>query len=186
MERKIHKSFKSSYLNMLFPPFLKQLIYFIFIYSIFYFTNLFFDTFTNLKNQFWQLDVFLLITPIFIVLVQIMIVLEKLTPAYYTIFTLYENHIEKKYSFITEKTHSINYSQITDMRIRKNIWDKIYGTGNLIIYTGADNYVSGRRTASLNLKAIKYPNKIRDLINKRIHNKIEFNENSYNNKFRKY
>ena len=174
MEKKITTSFKSSYFNLLMPIFFKYSFYMLFFFIILYLIKLLILTYIpNVISRFEIFFHFFLWIPFFTWLFSIGIIGEKMNKIYYTKYTLYQHHIEKKFYFLCNKIHSINYNQITDMRIEKNFWDILYRTGNLYIYTGADSGMD-KKSASLILPAIETPEKLREVINRRIHNSHKY------------
>lgn len=86
---------------------------------------------------------------------------------YFREYRFYSHHIEEKFTFFKEETHSINYKQITDIEVKKDLWDRICGVGNLIIHTGND--LDSDNDSSLIIKDIKKPVFIKEQIQERIH-----------------
>ena len=89
-------------------------------------------------------------------------------PVFFTKYIFYENYIEKKYNFFTERTKTIPYAHIVNVTIDKTLYDKILNTGTLYIYTGNDGVVLGAKSISLKLVGIKNPENIRDFILKKL------------------
>lgn len=76
------------------------------------------------------------------------------------IFTPYT--VEKRHGLFTTTSHSLSYSQITDIELNMSFWDKICNVGNLIIHTANDSHSENKKIkASMILKDIKNPLKLK-------------------------
>lgn len=75
------------------------------------------------------------------------------------IFTPYT--IEKRSGLFTTTSHSLNYSQITDIELNMTFWDKLCNVGDLIIHTANDSVISKKIKASMVLRDIKNPLKLK-------------------------
>ncbi len=128
---------KSSLINSILPKFLKHAFY---NSAFLVFLTLFFS-FVKVSRDFFNI--------------------------YFREYRFYSHHIEEKFTFFKEETHSINYKQITDIEVKKDLWDRICGVGNLIIHTGND--LDSDNDSSLIIKDIKKPDFIKEQIQERIH-----------------
>ena len=77
--------------------------------------------------------------------------------------------MEYKYSFFREETHSVNYSQITDIEIKKDIFDKVCGTGDLLIHTSNDGLFGDRKNDYLTIRDVSKPDYLKQQIMERVH-----------------
>jgi hypothetical protein len=106
---------KSSLTNAILLDFLKHCFWnlaFVFFLGMFYYLvsmiyNLSFDVFTIF---------YLVLITIFL---SVIMISKDLVRILNTKYIFYSRHIEHHYSFFREETHSINYSQITDIEVKK-------------------------------------------------------------------
>lgn len=77
----------------------------------------------------------------------------------YYIFT--PSSMEKATGIISKKSHSLHYSQITDIELSQTLWDRMCNVGDLIIHTANDEYVTKHKKGSLILKDIKKPQQLK-------------------------
>ena len=162
-----NKSYKSHLFNSLFPDFIKHFFYNLFIFGILYLIYFLINLFYDLPYKFETISILIFLT-IFISFIKI---LKDLIVLLNTKYFLYETHIEKKFKFFKIENHSINYSQITDIQIKINIWDRICKTGDIILHTGNDDYGNSKKSNDLIIKDIKNPQKIKQKIMEKLHKK---------------
>jgi len=81
---------------------------------------------------------------------------------YFTVYVIKENEVEKRWGIIRKKSVSIPYSSITDIKLEKGFWGRIFNYGNLVVSSQTDKIV---------LKGIKQPEKILEEIKKRVEKK---------------
>lgn len=163
MENKEFLLVKSSLFNALIPQFLRHTFYnssfFVFLYMVYYL----FDKILELD---YDLEVILLLVFITL-LISFLMILRDLINIVFRTYKFYPRRVEYNYKFFKEENHTINYSQITDIQVKKNIWDRICGVGDIIIHTGNDLYHEDKK--SLTIKDIRKPEIIKEQIAKRIH-----------------
>ena len=82
------------------------------------------------------------------------------------IFTAYT--IEKHWGYFSHSSHSLNYSQITDVELTMTFWDKLCNVGDLIIHTANDSHTGDNLRASLILHDIKNPKKLKQEMLQRV------------------
>ncbi|MCX8075297.1 MAG: PH domain-containing protein [Clostridia bacterium] len=84
-------------------------------------------------------------------------------------YTFYDKYLVYEDSFLNQHIKTIQYANIREIEIRRNIWDRINGFGVIIIYTNAENeYKNG-----LVILGLKNPNEVYEKINSIIHNSQE-------------
>ena len=151
---------KSSMLAASLPIVLKSIL----VHGSFLILIIIFYMFIKTTNLFEPWFIVFLFLPIFTFLFSLIKLDFIFLPIYFTRYTFYENHIEKKYKFINEVSKTIPYSHIVNVMLEKTILDRILNTGTLLIYTGNDSFISGTRTISMKIYGIFEPAKIRNLI----------------------
>lgn len=62
--------------------------------------------------------------------------------------------IERRHGLFTKKSHSLHYSQITDVELTMTFWDILCNVGNVIIHTANDSQIGKNLKASMILKDI--------------------------------
>ncbi len=156
---------KPHVINTLLPKFLKHVFwnsgFFVFLYMIYWLV----DNFFNVGYNNYEVILFFVFLTI---IISFFIILKDVIDVKATEFRFYAHYLEHRYKFFREDNHSINYSSITDIQVKKDIWDVICGVGDVIVHTANDDYDNGSRK-SLVLKNVKNPDKIKSEISKRIH-----------------
>lgn len=158
---------KASLFNALLPKFLKHFWLnsgFTLVLGLIYFLiSTFFELSFNIFTIFYLVILTLFISTIMIS--------KDLIKILNTKYLFYARHMEYKYSFFVVESHSINYSQITDIEIRTNIWDHMCGVGDLIIQTSNDKLLdkNGVDKDYLRVRDVKNPEHIKNQIMSRIH-----------------
>jgi uncharacterized membrane protein YdbT with pleckstrin-like domain len=168
MENKVENKpliMKSHLINAILPKFLKHLFWngviFIFLYGIYKLV----DYSANYNKDFEVILYGIIITILFSIIKiskDVIIILNS-------VFYFYDYYLEKKIKLFHEDVHSINYSSILDIKVKKNIWDRMCGVGDILIYTANDEYLD-KKLKAIVLKDIKNPDKIK----RELHQKIEF------------
>ena len=162
MEEKIIEQHK---INALLPHFLKHLFYnsliFLTLYLIYFVSKLIVDLDYDFK--------IILYGSILTVLFSILKLSKNIFFIWTHTYVLTRTSIEDRYKFFSEDVHSISYSQITDIQIKKSLWDRICKVGDIYFHTGNDNYGDTQNKEHLYLKDVKYPEKVKEEINKRVH-----------------
>jgi len=164
MEKKNCLIIKSNLINALLPDFLKHLWYnlafTLFLGLLYFFIGLFYNWTFDIYTIFYLVGITL-----FLSFLAISIDLVRISN---TKYRFYARHLEYHYSFIKENTHSINYSQISDIEVRKTLWDKLCGVGNLIIHTSNEDFKDPNKDY-LVIKDIRAPDYLKQQIMGRIH-----------------
>ena len=83
-----------------------------------------------------QIQGYVLLTFLIIILVTTSVRIFLLLNTSYHFF---KSHVTSEIKFFTLKSHSIPYSQISNMRIHISIWDRISNAGDIIIHTADDS-----------------------------------------------
>ena len=77
-----------------------------------------------------------------------------------TKYVFEHGHVRYHWKFLREVSHSIQYSQITDVEVRRDIWDRICKTGTIIIHTGSDN----DEKSIMRIHSVRHPDLVHDHI----------------------
>lgn len=156
---------KANLMNALLLDFLKHIwwnsAFAIFLGMVYYLVSLFLDLPFNMYTIFYLVAITLLLS--------VFMISKDLIRVTRTKYLFYARHMEYNYSFIKTETHSINYSQISDIEIKKNVWDRICGVGDLIIHTSNEDLSDDSESDYLRVKDIKNPENIKNQIMSRIH-----------------
>lgn len=93
-----------------------------------------------------------------------------------TSFTFYDKYLTYEDNFLNQHKKTIQYLNIREIEIRKNIWDRMNGFGIIVIYTNAENeYNNG-----LVMFGVKNPDEYYAKIDEVVHSHGVDNEsNSY-------
>lgn len=83
-----------------------------------------------------------------------------------TIFTFYDSYMIYEDNFLNQHKKTIQYLNIREVEIRKNVWDRINGYGIIVIYTNADNEFNN----GLVIFGVKDPDKWYNKIDQLVHN----------------
>ena len=166
MEKTKHKIvIKGHLINAFLPDFLKHFfwntLFFLFLYGVYLVAK----HFLNLHYDFWLIVGGISFTLIF----SIFKIFNDLVKVLNTSYNFYANHFEINYKFFTEKIHSVSYNQITDIQIRKTLWDRMCNVGDIIIHTSNDEYYESNMKAVI-LKDVKDPDIIKEEISRKIRN----------------
>lgn len=137
MENKDVLELKPSLFNLLMPHFLRHLfwnsLFFAFIYCIYYLVKL------SSKINYDLEIIFLLVC--FTLIFSFIKILSGIIINVCTTYKFYAHYVEYEFKFFKEKIHSVNYSQITDIQVKRTLWDRICGVGDLEIHTVLTNLV---------------------------------------------
>ena len=154
---------KSNIFNALFLEFLKQfflnLLTFLPLFGIYLLAEYIFDL------EYQNIAIFSLLA--LTLLYSFYKISAHLMKIWMTKYIFTAHHLEERYGWFTIKSHSLNYSQITDIELTMTFWDNLCNVGNLIIHTANDTHVDKKTKASMVLKDIKNPTKLKnDMLNK--------------------
>ena len=86
-----------------------------------------------------------------------------------TIFTFYDTYMTYEDNFLNQHKKTIQYLNVREVEIRKNVWDRINGYGVIVIYTNADNEFNN----GLVIFGIKDPDMWYNKIDSLVHNVTE-------------
>lgn len=81
-----------------------------------------------------------------------------------TTYSFYRGHVNGRFKFIIEKSHSAPYSQIVNITVKVNLWGRICKSGDVIISTAED------KKPALRLRYVKNPKEIEHYIYNLAHN----------------
>lgn len=165
---------KSSFFNVLLPPFLKHLFWNTIFFSALVLIYLALSRIFNLGGEFQAI----LWGSIFTITYSLIKISGQGFKLFYTTYSFYEQHLEIKFKFIVEKSHSVRYNKITDIKLQKSIWDRICGVGNIILYTAKDNNMDGK-THFINIRDVKNPEEYKKAIINTITSKEHKIENQH-------
>jgi len=77
-----------------------------------------------------------------------------------TKYVFEHGHLRYHWKFLREVSHSVQYGQITDVEVRRDIWDRICKTGTIIIHTGSDN----DEKSIMRIHSVRHPDLVHDHI----------------------
>ncbi len=146
-------TFKPNLMNSLFPEFLKQLLFSLFIVGGLYgllrlLTSL--NIYTLPKQNLWLfiLGTIMVLSSLFF----------KIITLINTSYFFYHNHVTREFKFLIVRKHSIPYNQITNLTLDVSVWDRICKAGDLTLHTAED------KEPNLILKYVNNPEKVENLI----------------------
>ncbi|MCH8519923.1 MAG: PH domain-containing protein [Nanoarchaeota archaeon] len=87
--------------------------------------------------------------------------------------------IEKQTGIISKSSHSLHYSQITDIELSVELWDRICGVGDLVIHTANDRYSNSVSKHSMILQNVKKPQQLKDSILKKVSPHKDYSHSHY-------
>jgi membrane protein YdbS with pleckstrin-like domain len=154
---------RSSLINALLPPFMKHVFYnssFVFLlYLIYWLFDLLFD---------FPYDFLVILSLVFLTLsISFILILKNVIRIRAKSYKFYAHYMEEHYKLFHEENHTINYKQITDIEVKKNVWDRMCGVGDLIIHTSNDESIDSEK--ALIIKDIRKPELLKKQIIERIH-----------------
>lgn len=155
---------KPNLFSALFIEFMKQLFVNFFFFLPLLLIYLIIEFFLELDFQAEAIFVLLAIT-LFFSLIKIS---SKMVELMNTKYVFTPSSIEKQTGFFSKGSHSLHYSQITDIELTVNIWDRICGVGDLVIHTPNDRYSSPDARHSMILEDVKRPSQLKDSILKKV------------------
>ena len=153
---------RSHFFNALLPGFLKHLFWNSLFFLVFYWLySVIADFYGVMSTQpilYWGL--------FFVVIVSLLMMAKEFINVYFSWFTFYDDRVQANFKLFTETTHSVNYAHITNIKVEKNLWDRICGVGDIIIYTSKN---SGDGTPNhFTLSDVKSPEVLKERILKKI------------------
>ena len=154
---------KSHLINALLPKFLRHIFWNAVIFMGLFVVYLVIDRVFSLGYQNELIFYGIVLTLVF----SLIKVTKDLIEIMNTEFRFYAHHVEQSFSFFKQVSHSINYSQITDIHVKKDVWDRLCKVGDVVIHTGNDIYHEGGK--HFTIRDIKYPDKLKEQISQRIH-----------------
>lgn len=99
-----------------------------------------------------------------------------------TAFTFFDTYMTYEDNFLNQHKKTIQYINIREVEVRRNIWDRMNGYGVIVIYTNADNEFNN----GLVIFGIKDPDswysKIDDLVHKNTSRAVDSENININNK----
>ena len=85
-------------------------------------------------------------------------------------YEFYDTYMEYKDKFLNQQTKILKYSNITEVEVIRNIWERINGLGIIVIYTNAEK----NKRNGLVIYGVKNTNEvykqIQELINAKVYN----------------
>lgn len=111
------------------------------------------------------------------IILSILFISKRIISIMFTTFTFHQSYIEKKFQFFIEDSHSVSYDKITDVIIKKNLWDRICGVGDVLLKTANDT-TSGSAESFLVVRDVKNPDDLKQGILLKIQN---FNAHAHQN-----
>lgn len=148
---------KQHKLNALLPSFLKHMIYNLLFFLLFFIIYYVTKYFIELEYDFEIILYGSLIT----ILVSILKLSKKIFFIYSHTYILTNYNVEDKYVFFKVHTKSMSYSNITDIKIKQDLWGRICKVGDMEFYTGND---SDSAQSHISLKNIEHPEKVKRMV----------------------
>ena len=150
-------SLKSNIFNALFLQFIHQIIFNLLWFSPLLLLYFLAEYIFKLEYQNEAIFFVLVLT----LLYSILKISKKLFIILITIYNFTSSTIEKQSGFISKQSHSIHYSQITDIELSQTLWDRVCNVGDLVVHTANDGYVDKSIKGSMILKDIKNPKQLK-------------------------
>lgn len=160
--------YKSHAINALLPQFLRHLFWNLIIFAILFAVYSLVDIIFTLD---WWTPV-LLWGILLVVAFSILKIFRDVLRVVFTEFRFYPQYVERRYKFLREKIHSVRYTNITDIKVERSVWDRVCGVGDLVFHTANEAY-GDSSVHALVLKDIKHPHTLRDELDRRIHPKVQ-------------
>lgn len=155
-------SVRSNFFNALIPGFLKHLVMntllFLLVYWLFSVIAGFYAITDTRIILYWGL--------FFVVIVSLLMMTREFVRVYFSWFTFYDDRVQASYKFLSEHSHTINYHHITDVKIKKNVWDRICRVGDVIIYTSKNS--SEGSPSHFIIADVDHPERLKDKILQKI------------------
>ena len=77
-----------------------------------------------------------------------------------TSYTFYPNKLEYYEGFFTVEEKTIDYANVTEVNLRKSIFQKMYGLGTIVLSTPATTHAGGRVRSGIHLCDIPNPDRV--------------------------
>ena len=153
---------RSHFFNALLPGFLKHLVIntvvFLVLYWLFSVVADFYGFVNTQQILYWGI--------FFVVIVSLLMMTREFINVYFSWFTFYEDRVQANFKFFSQSSHSVNYHHITDVKIEKNLWDRLCGVGNIVIYTS--KHMSDGSPNHFTLNDVKSPEILKERILRKI------------------
>ena len=146
---------RSDWFNSLFPTIIR-------VFGITVFASLILYLVSMLLNVFGvQLSLWLFI-PVWVMagLILFGLLIDDVIIILCTKYVFEHGHLRYHWKFLREVSHSVQYGQITDVEVRRDIWDRICKTGTIIIHTGSDN----DEKSIMRIHSVRHPDLVHDHI----------------------
>ena len=148
---------KSNTFNALFLEFLKQLFVNLIFFLPLFLIYLVFEYVLNLNFRNTAVLSLIGITLLYsLYKISYELFIIKITKYIFTPYT-----IEKRSGLFSTTSHSLSYSQITDIELNMSFWDKLCNVGDLVIHTANDSVINKKVKASMILRDIKNPTQLK-------------------------
>jgi len=86
--------------------------------------------------------------------------LTKLKTYAKTKYTFYASKLEYYEGFFTVEEKTIDYANVTEVNLRKGIFQKMYGLGTIVLSTPATTHAGGRVRSGIHLADIPNPDRV--------------------------
>lgn len=77
-----------------------------------------------------------------------------------TKYTFYPTKLEYYEGFFTVEEKTIDYANVTEVNLRKGVFQKMYGLGTIVLSTPATTHASGRVRSGIHLRDISNPDRV--------------------------
>lgn len=148
---------KQHKINALLPSFLKHMFYnllfFLLFFTIYYVTKYFIELDYDFE--------FILYGSLLTIFVSVLKLSKEIFFIYSHTYSLTKYNVEDRYEFFKVHTSSMSYSNITDIKIKQDLWDRICKVGTIDFFTGND---SESTQSHISLKNIEHPEKVKRMV----------------------
>jgi membrane protein YdbS with pleckstrin-like domain len=77
-----------------------------------------------------------------------------------TTYNFFEDKLDYFEGFFTTEEKTIDYKNITEVNLRKSVFQKMYGLGTIILSTPATGYAHGRARSGIHIRDIPHPDRV--------------------------
>jgi uncharacterized membrane protein YdbT with pleckstrin-like domain len=139
------ESIKPSVANALIPQYLRYFVPLLLVYAVLVALS----TVINIPSTVHVVSVVAVaVLPLFPLLWMIVVLRN-------TSYHFKDSYVERRYDFISKRTHSVPYQNISQIQTVESLWDKLCDAGDLLIQTADDN------EEDLKLRYVKNPKDIK-------------------------
>lgn len=113
----------------------------------------------------YTVDILLIIIFGFYALILFILTCDDFVLIYFTRFYFYSHYLEVRFNFFSQKTKTIYYNNISDVRVSANWWDYITNVGDITLIR---KWQEDQKETKVVIRNVKKPNDLRDAIARRV------------------